>query len=267
MGGNQHTEGSESLPTQGDAARMLNVSDRSIRTAKQVQENGTSELVHAVETGKVSVSAAAVIAKQDEDTQRRLVAEDKLKRAAPNLKRAEAEAKEAAKLPKAESLTTEQKIEKLTQINAREKRCDRMGTSKQEVSNAGFRHFRYFVRFCSFLRGARVRDHHFPGAEISRPRHSGIGWQGGVHFDDGKVSDQSLISLGSAAITEASTSLARSWRILRTVFLITSPSAAVRCGSFCRNLVGKPRNAAFTWFPNAVQFSVTSCKVKISPSI
>ncbi len=98
-------------PTNAEAAKMLNVSERSIKTAKQVQKTGVPELVKAVEQGTVAVSAAAVIAKQDEDTQRRLVAEDKLKRAAADLKKAEAEAKEAEKLPKAEPLTDEQKAE------------------------------------------------------------------------------------------------------------------------------------------------------------
>lgn len=123
LGANQHTEGSENLPTQGDAARLLNVSDRSIRTAKTVQEQGAPELVQAVETGKVSVSAAAVIAKQDQDTQRRLVAEDKLKRAAADLKKAEAEAKEAEKLPKAEPLTAEQKAEQVRVFGTQDDRA------------------------------------------------------------------------------------------------------------------------------------------------
>src|SRR5690606_36085370 len=50
-----------------DAGRMLNISERSVETAKQVHESGTPELVKAVETGKVSVSGAALIAKQDEE--------------------------------------------------------------------------------------------------------------------------------------------------------------------------------------------------------
>lgn len=93
------------------AATMLNVSQRSIETARKVERDGAPELVAAVDAGKVSVSAAATIAKQDHDTQRRLVAEDKLKRAAADLKKAETEAKEAGKLPKAEPLTDEQKAE------------------------------------------------------------------------------------------------------------------------------------------------------------
>jgi hypothetical protein len=47
-----------------EAARSLNVGRGSVETAKVVQRDGAPELVHAVESGKVSVSAAAVIAKR-----------------------------------------------------------------------------------------------------------------------------------------------------------------------------------------------------------
>ncbi|MGE9266405.1 hypothetical protein ACQKHB_23035, partial [Escherichia coli] len=91
QGSRTDLEHSESFPevSQSDAAKLLNVSDRSIRTAKTVQEQGTPELVAAVESGKVSVSAAAVIAKQDHDTQRRIVAEDKMKKSVSDLRKAE----------------------------------------------------------------------------------------------------------------------------------------------------------------------------------
>lgn len=42
-----------------DAARMLNVSSRTVETARKVMKEGAPELVKAVETGDVSVSAAA----------------------------------------------------------------------------------------------------------------------------------------------------------------------------------------------------------------
>lgn len=42
------------------AGQMLNVSERTVKTARQVHEKGAPELVAAVETGRVSVSAAAV---------------------------------------------------------------------------------------------------------------------------------------------------------------------------------------------------------------
>lgn len=64
-GGDRRSDQAENLPlgpSQTQAAEMLNVSDRSIRTAKRVQERGAPELVSAVESGAVSVSAARLIA-------------------------------------------------------------------------------------------------------------------------------------------------------------------------------------------------------------
>lgn len=45
-----------------DAAQLLNVSSRSVKRAKKVQESGTPELVKAVDQRQVSVSAAADVA-------------------------------------------------------------------------------------------------------------------------------------------------------------------------------------------------------------
>lgn len=106
-----------------DAAALLNVSPRTIETARLVERDGAPELIHAVETGKVSVSAAATIAKQDQDTQRRLVAEDKLKRAAAELRKAEADAREAEKLPKAEPLTEEDRAKQMRVFGTQEDRA------------------------------------------------------------------------------------------------------------------------------------------------
>jgi len=58
FGGNQHTGGSANLPTQSEAAEMLNVSDRSVRSAVKVKNEGSPELTQAVEQGHISVSAA-----------------------------------------------------------------------------------------------------------------------------------------------------------------------------------------------------------------
>lgn len=87
---------SENLPTsevsQAQAAQMLNVSDRTIRTAKQVAEQGTPELAKAVEEGKVSVSAAAAIVDQPPEVQREVVAQPNVKKAVSELRKSILEA-------------------------------------------------------------------------------------------------------------------------------------------------------------------------------
>ena len=59
--------------SQGDAARIANVSDRSVTTARDVLEHGAAELVAAVDGGRISVSAAADIASLPLAEQRRIV--------------------------------------------------------------------------------------------------------------------------------------------------------------------------------------------------
>ena len=44
--------------SRGDAAKMLNVSTRTVNMAAAVRDTGAPELIAAVEQGKVSVSAA-----------------------------------------------------------------------------------------------------------------------------------------------------------------------------------------------------------------
>jgi hypothetical protein len=47
------------LVSQAEAARLLKVSERTVRSAKKVLDHGTPDLIEAVERGKVSVSRAA----------------------------------------------------------------------------------------------------------------------------------------------------------------------------------------------------------------
>jgi len=61
--------------SQAQAAEMLNVSERTVRTAKRVIEQGAPELVAAVEQGNVSVSAAAEVSELPHDEQAATVAQ------------------------------------------------------------------------------------------------------------------------------------------------------------------------------------------------
>ncbi len=60
--------------TRQDAARMMNVSERSVAAGRSVLEKGTPALVEKVERGEVSVSAAADVARLPEPEQREIVA-------------------------------------------------------------------------------------------------------------------------------------------------------------------------------------------------
>jgi N6-adenosine-specific RNA methylase IME4/ParB-like chromosome segregation protein Spo0J len=70
LGDNQHSEG----PSIEGASRLLNISHASVERAKAVQRAGTPELIHAVERGGVSVSAAADLSTLPAQDQREIVA-------------------------------------------------------------------------------------------------------------------------------------------------------------------------------------------------
>jgi N6-adenosine-specific RNA methylase IME4 len=88
------------VPTQGEAAALLNISERSVRSAREVQEHGTPELVHAVEQGAVSVSAAADVATLSAQEQREIVArgEREILRAAQDIRARKAEIRRAERI-------------------------------------------------------------------------------------------------------------------------------------------------------------------------
>lgn len=87
-GANQHTEGSANLQTIGKAARRLNVSPRSVASAKTVQEAGVPELQAAVDAGEISVAAAELVARMPIRDQRKIVAKgrDEILRAAATIR-------------------------------------------------------------------------------------------------------------------------------------------------------------------------------------
>ncbi|MEM9151370.1 MAG: MT-A70 family methyltransferase [Cyanobacteria bacterium P01_F01_bin.3] len=60
--------------TRAQAAEMLNVSERTVNSAKKVEQQGAAELVEKVERGAVSVSAAADVAQLPKEEQREVVA-------------------------------------------------------------------------------------------------------------------------------------------------------------------------------------------------
>ncbi len=58
VGMNQHTEGSENLPTQKAVAGRFRISDRMIRSADAIRKRGHDELMSAVQDGTLKVHAA-----------------------------------------------------------------------------------------------------------------------------------------------------------------------------------------------------------------
>ncbi len=91
--------------SQAEAADRLGVSERSLRTAKRVLEEGAPELVAAVEAGQASIAAAATIAALPKDEQvellKKVAAEPDgrraLKEAAKQVRRGEQEQNHVAK--------------------------------------------------------------------------------------------------------------------------------------------------------------------------
>ncbi|MDD3586197.1 MAG: MT-A70 family methyltransferase [Thermoguttaceae bacterium] len=62
--------------TQKNAADMLNVSERSVRSANKVKNNAVPEVIKAVESGKVPVSLAADLADAPAEKQKEVIAKD-----------------------------------------------------------------------------------------------------------------------------------------------------------------------------------------------
>lgn len=86
--------------SQASAAEMLNVSERTVRAAVKVRDEAAPELVHAVESGKVSVSAAADVATLPKEEQAVIVArgEKEILEAAKQIRAEKAEVKKAERV-------------------------------------------------------------------------------------------------------------------------------------------------------------------------
>lgn len=98
--GNQHTANLQEAPTRAEAAELLNVSERSVNTAKKVEREGAPELIEAVEQGRVSVSAAADVAELSEPEQVEVVAkgEKEILEAAKQIRAEKAKARRVERL-------------------------------------------------------------------------------------------------------------------------------------------------------------------------
>lgn len=70
------------LVSQPEAAEQLNVSERSVWSARQVIDDGVPELAEAVDNGELPVSVAAKIATLPEETQKQIIAAEDSKTAA-----------------------------------------------------------------------------------------------------------------------------------------------------------------------------------------
>jgi len=107
IGNGQHSSANLHSTTSGEAAEMLNVSERSVATARKVRDTGADELIEAVQSGSVSVNAAQDVATLPKEEQAEIVA------------RGEKEILQAAKEIRAEKAKTRraERIEKIAEIS------------------------------------------------------------------------------------------------------------------------------------------------------
>ncbi|MBK8909165.1 MAG: hypothetical protein IPM60_15150 [Rhodospirillales bacterium] len=115
QGANLHL-GEPPAVTVTQAAEMLSVSERSVKAARKVQQDGTPELAQAVETGKVAVSAAAAVAGLPREEQAAVVA------AGPPAVREKAKAMRAAKASLPPPADDEPPAEPIDQVEAKLRR-------------------------------------------------------------------------------------------------------------------------------------------------
>jgi N6-adenosine-specific RNA methylase IME4 len=106
----QRADRSANLPTspvtQSTAATMLNVSERTVRAAKEVQREAVPELVAKVERGEVSVSAAADVARLPKVQQAEILArgEREILEAAKRIRAQKADARRTERVERIEAI-------------------------------------------------------------------------------------------------------------------------------------------------------------------
>jgi ParB-like chromosome segregation protein Spo0J len=76
-GGDRSSGKSAACPTQAEAAELLNVGERTLRAAKSVIDNGTPEMVAAVERGDIAASRAAELSKLSDEQQKEAIEDAK----------------------------------------------------------------------------------------------------------------------------------------------------------------------------------------------
>lgn len=85
-GGNREQQHSANLHSASAVAELLNVSERSVKTARKVRDKADESLVEAVESGAVSVSAAADVAELPKLEQAEIVARGEVLDAAKEIR-------------------------------------------------------------------------------------------------------------------------------------------------------------------------------------
>lgn len=105
--GNQQVSANLQTPTRAEAAEMLSVSERTVNAAAKVKDEGTPELVAAVESGRASVSAAAEVATLPKAEQQEIVAkgETEILKAAKKIKADRAEKRREERINKVVELS------------------------------------------------------------------------------------------------------------------------------------------------------------------
>jgi N6-adenosine-specific RNA methylase IME4 len=86
--------------SRAEAAQLLNVSERTVNTAKKVEQSAAPELIEAVDSGRVSVSAAADLVALPKEEQAQIVArgEREILQAAKEIRAKNAEKKKAERI-------------------------------------------------------------------------------------------------------------------------------------------------------------------------